>query len=589
MKGMFRYSGFAHDIGGWNVVEVTDMSHMFDNATQFNQDIGDWNVSGVTDMRNMFENAVLFDQDIGGWNVADVNDMSYMFYSAQNFDRDIGGWAVSNVNDMSYMFYVATRFNQNLRQWDVQHIDSEPTGFDDAATAWTNAAWRPQWGQVPPPNIAPVANAGPDQTVASGAVVTLDGSGSLDAEGEALAYSWTQTSGTAVTLSSASAAQPSFTAPTIAPGTLTTLVFSLIVSDGSAASAADTVTITVSSMTPAQSFDLVRTEIETELSRNASTQMTMLDRSAQQVARAARGRFLSRRSAQAGGAFSDWSGGFDAKQALIQADAAYFLEARSSDGQRTRRVDAEIAVLRGDDGEHSTHANVLMQWDHQATDNTMVGYFLGARYGANDIGNAGAITGDHRYLGTQAGAYFVQGFANGAIVDGYASGALVRSDYYIASSLMTATSQYNQRSVALGLAVTGVIDHARAQIHPSLGLRFAKTYGQTALFTVKTLSATDVTSAVIGAQSYAVLDFAPELVFELSGVGGLEGGQLSLVPSLFCERWVRQAVSSGCGQSIGLTVGALVSRRSQLDLGATHRWVDGKDTSELTATLSTRF
>ena len=48
-------------------------------------------------------------------------------------------------------------------------------------------------------NLAPTANAGADQEVASGAKVTLDGSGSTDPNTEAplntLSYKWTQTAG----------------------------------------------------------------------------------------------------------------------------------------------------------------------------------------------------------------------------------------------------------------------------------------------------------------------------------------------------------------------------------------------------------
>ena len=49
-------------------------------------------------------------------------------------------------------------------------------------------------------NGAPVANAGPDQTVLSGASVQLDGSASGDPDNlpEQLSFSWVQTAGSAV-------------------------------------------------------------------------------------------------------------------------------------------------------------------------------------------------------------------------------------------------------------------------------------------------------------------------------------------------------------------------------------------------------
>ena len=94
------------------------------------------------------------------------------------------------------------------------------------------------------------ADAGPDQEVSVDATVTLDASGSSSTKTEpTLTYAWTQTSGTAVTLSSATAEQPTFTAPPL-PGDL---VFSLTVNDGGDhSSAADTVTVTVRPLTARQ-------------------------------------------------------------------------------------------------------------------------------------------------------------------------------------------------------------------------------------------------------------------------------------------------------------------------------------------------
>ena len=52
-------------------------------------------------------------------------------------------------------------------------------------------------GEQPPVNQAPTADAGDDQTVAAGATVNLDGTGSSDPDaGDTLDYTWTQTGGT---------------------------------------------------------------------------------------------------------------------------------------------------------------------------------------------------------------------------------------------------------------------------------------------------------------------------------------------------------------------------------------------------------
>ena len=64
-----------------------------------------------------------------------------------------------------------------------------------------------------PTNVAPLADAGPDQVVSAGALVTLDGAGSFDPNGVPITFAWTQIAGPVVTLNSTTVAQPTFSAP----------------------------------------------------------------------------------------------------------------------------------------------------------------------------------------------------------------------------------------------------------------------------------------------------------------------------------------------------------------------------------------
>ena len=93
-------------------------------------------------------------------------------------------------------------------------------------------------------NQTPIANAGPDQTVNEGDLVTLDGSNSSDPDDGIASYLWVQTGGTTVTLSDPAAVQPTFTAPNVGPdGEL--LTFQLTVIDYSGQQSTDTCVVSV--------------------------------------------------------------------------------------------------------------------------------------------------------------------------------------------------------------------------------------------------------------------------------------------------------------------------------------------------------
>ena len=144
--------------------------------------------------------------------------------------------------------------------------DSQVCHSKSSCAGGDYAAWLQRQYRVSPAGAPLVANAGPGQTVGAGVTVTLDGSGSFDPDGDSLSYLWSQTGGTAVTLSSSTVVRPTFTAPAAA-GTLT---FQLVVSDGTNSSSPADVTVTVTSGLA----DLALSATATASSQNTSTGQT---------------------------------------------------------------------------------------------------------------------------------------------------------------------------------------------------------------------------------------------------------------------------------------------------------------------------
>jgi PKD repeat protein len=94
-------------------------------------------------------------------------------------------------------------------------------------------------------NEPPQANAGLDQAMEVGEIVTLNGSFSLDIDDSIVSYLWTQTGVPTVTLSNPASSQPTFTAPNVGPDGAS-LTFNLTVTDAGGLQNTDSCIVNIS-------------------------------------------------------------------------------------------------------------------------------------------------------------------------------------------------------------------------------------------------------------------------------------------------------------------------------------------------------
>ena len=144
----YNDTNFNADISSWDVSNITNMSHLFMNATSFNQPLNTWNTSNVTNISQIFRNASSFNQPLNDWDISNVTDLSYVFYGASSFNQPLNNWDTSNVTSMYTLFKGALNFNQDLSSWDVSNVTDmggmlestalSRTNYDNTLIGWNN-------------------------------------------------------------------------------------------------------------------------------------------------------------------------------------------------------------------------------------------------------------------------------------------------------------------------------------------------------------------------------------------------------------------------------------------------------------------
>ena len=174
-----------------------------------------------------------------------LNDGSTNTLQIQSSDLDLGYYSWGHIKGFHIVLTDGTQYSPD-DNWDHRSISSYI---------------------IFPDKLAPVADAGPDQNVGIGSLVTLNGSGSYDANKDALTYKWEFVSvpdGSSAVLSDVATVNPSFTADFEG-----IYEVSLIVNDGTEDSNPDIVIITAHRYISALNGRVVDAEYITPLDKIA--------------------------------------------------------------------------------------------------------------------------------------------------------------------------------------------------------------------------------------------------------------------------------------------------------------------------------
>lgn len=195
----------------------------------------------------------VFDTNLTARVVSNQNgDVTYSFdcHSDGSVERTNGPTTASTDSISSLCYYLrSSAANVSMSKQGVGNVTSSATV--DISDNTIN---------IKPVNQAPIIDVGSGQTVKEGTIVTLNGARSVDPEGNALSYTWTQTSGAAVSFS-ASSPSPSFAAPMLGKNEneedipSATLGFQMVIKDSEGVSASGSVNVTVVKDTPEKQID----------------------------------------------------------------------------------------------------------------------------------------------------------------------------------------------------------------------------------------------------------------------------------------------------------------------------------------------
>ena len=234
---------------------------------------------------------------------------------------------------------------------------------------------------------------------------------------------------------------------------------------------------------------------------------------------------------------------------------SFFGQLGNFDGTYRRMTSGDFNIQRDAEGNTTGALSGRIAWEY-LSDNSMLGWFVGAEYAQSDF--AGTFTGEQNSFGASIGGYFVSEVQDQLFLDGHLTFRQSEHELQLSNGTLDLESVYHSSTILTGLTLTGVSAiNDDAEVSPTLSFNAARTDLGTIGFTGVAYGLTDSTLSMDGgAVSYADISFAPKYRVAMDGQS-LPSSLLvaTVAPRAMCE-YVELTGSTtrscGSGLSLGL-------------------------------------
>jgi len=215
--------------------------------------------------------------------------------------------------------------------------------------------------------------------------------------------------------------------------------------------------------------------------------------------------------------------------------------------QKQRLFFGDFGLHRDADASVTATFSTKMAWEQMVSDNVLYGYFIGGQFSQSDV--TGDLSGGNQRVGLEAGAYTVQQLGEALYLDGFASVGVNRNQLDLADSLLSLTSDYLTKNVALGAILSGVITKDTHQLRPELAMNFGKVWIGDVGFSGVAYGMTDDTLSLnAGQATIGSLTLRPEVAIAVDGrAPEYSNSEVSFSPRFVCEYTKTSSGNSYCG------------------------------------------